>query len=175
MKLEKYLPIGSVVLLKNAKKKVMVIGYLGKGTNVNDKTFDYIGCMYPLGMIDSKKNLLFNHDQIEQFFYVGYVDNEWKEVELKINTFEMSEESPKAIIEIWEEERKSKKILITSSEIILEKAENIVKLVLDFSLTQMSAFSENDDYRVYAIVNIEKWGKNFKQTEENYLIVSVDF
>ena len=98
-----------------------------------------------------------------------------EEIELKINTFEMSEESPKAIIEIWEEEIKFPKRAITSTELILDKDENTLKLTLDFSLVDVSQFANDNDYRIYAIVSIEKWGKYFKQTEENYLLVSDDF
>ena len=97
------------------------------------------------------------------------------EVELKINTFEMSDEAPDAIIEIWEEEKESPKKLITSSELTLDKDENILKLTLDFSLTDVSQFDNDDDYRIYATVSIEKWGRYFKQEEENYLLVSDDF
>ena len=97
------------------------------------------------------------------------------EVELKINTFEMADEAPDAIIEIWEEEKESPKKLITSSELTLDKDENTLKLTLDFSLTDVSQFDNDDDYRIYATVSIEKWGRYFKQEEENYLLVSDDF
>ena len=84
MQKEKYLPIGSVVLLKDAKKRVMVTGFAAKGKETGDKVFDYIGCLYPEGVITSEKNLLFNHEQIDKIFYIGYIDNEWKELEPKL-------------------------------------------------------------------------------------------
>ena len=83
MNKEKYLPIGSVVLLKNAKKRVMVMGFAVKGDN-SDKVYDYAGCLYPEGLIKSDETLLFDHDQIDKLFYIGYIDNEWKELEIKL-------------------------------------------------------------------------------------------
>lgn len=87
MKVEKYLPIGTVCLLKNAKKRVMVTGFVAKGKETGDKMFDYIGCLYPEGVISSDKNLLFNHDQIDKIFYMGYVDDEQKELMNKLKSY----------------------------------------------------------------------------------------
>ena len=47
MKVDKYLPIGTVVLLKDAKKRVMITGFAVKGKETGDKMYDYMGCMYP--------------------------------------------------------------------------------------------------------------------------------
>ena len=82
MKKEKYLPIGSVVLLKDAKKRIMITGFAGQGEGT--KTYDYIGCLYPEGVISSDQNLLFDHEQIKDIYYIGYVDKEWKELEIKL-------------------------------------------------------------------------------------------
>lgn len=87
MNMEKYLPIGTVCLLKNAKKRVMVTGFAAKGKETGDKMFDYIGCLYPEGVISSDKNLLFNHDQIDKIFYMGYVDDEQKELMNKLKSY----------------------------------------------------------------------------------------
>ena len=43
---KKYLPIGSVVLLKNANKRLMIYGRLQKAED-SDSVRDYIGCLYP--------------------------------------------------------------------------------------------------------------------------------
>jgi len=92
MNYEKYLPVGTVVLLKNAKKRVMIIGFAAKGSETGDVIYDYIGCLYPEGVISSDKNLLFNHDQIARIFYIGYIDEEWQNlhIELKKAVFNAS-------------------------------------------------------------------------------------
>ena len=78
---EKYLPIGTVVLLKDAKKRTMITGFVAKEADGGDKMYDYIGCLYPEGVLSSSQNLLFNHEQIDQIYYMGYSDKE--EVEFK--------------------------------------------------------------------------------------------
>lgn len=87
MNKEKFLPIGSVVLLKNAKKRIMVTGFAAKGKETGDKVFDYIGCLFPEGVISSDKNLLFNHDQIDKLYYIGYSDNDEKEFKQKLKEY----------------------------------------------------------------------------------------
>lgn len=75
---EKYLPIGTVVTLKNAKKRIMIIGYCPVD-NENKQMYDYSACIYPEGLIDSNKILLFNHNQIDQISFEGLQDDEQKE------------------------------------------------------------------------------------------------
>lgn len=84
MNKEKYLPIGSVVLLKEAKKRVMITGFAAKGKETVDRIFDYMGCLYPEGIISSDKNLLFDHEQIDKIYYLGYSDGEEKEFKQKL-------------------------------------------------------------------------------------------
>ena len=45
-KYEKYLPLGSIVLLKGAKKRLMIYGRKQKEADT-DEIWDYIGCLYP--------------------------------------------------------------------------------------------------------------------------------
>lgn len=82
---EKYLPIGTVVLLKGATKRVMICGFCCRSESDNDKVFDYVGCLSPEGFISSDKNLLFNHDQIDKIISMGLVDDEEKEFKEKLN------------------------------------------------------------------------------------------
>ena len=70
---KRFLPIGSIILLKNATKKIMITGYYIESDN---KIYDYVGCMYPEGVISSLKNLVFNEEQIDKIFFVGFNDIE---------------------------------------------------------------------------------------------------
>lgn len=84
---EKYLPIGTVVLLKDGKKRIMITGFCCYGDKEeNKKIFDYSGCIYPEGVISSNKVLLFNHDQIAQIYYLGYADEEEKKFKEKLKS-----------------------------------------------------------------------------------------
>jgi hypothetical protein len=77
MEIEKYLPIGTVLMLKEAKKRIMIIGYLPVSNKDGEKViYDYAACLYPEGMISSDKTLLFNHDQIEKIYFIGNNDAE---------------------------------------------------------------------------------------------------
>ena len=71
----KYLPIGTVVLLKNGSKRVMIYGR--KQIHVETgQEWDYLACLYPEGNINEEFMYLFNHDQIDKVFYLGYKDEE---------------------------------------------------------------------------------------------------
>ena len=37
-----------------------------------------MGCIYPSGVISTDNTFLFNHDQIEKLFFIGYNDEEWE-------------------------------------------------------------------------------------------------
>lgn len=77
------LPIGTVVLLKEATKKIMIIGYLP--VTEEQKTFDYSGVLWPEGLITTEQSLLFNNDDISQIFFNGFKNEESEEFNKKIN------------------------------------------------------------------------------------------
>lgn len=83
-RLKKYLPIGSVVILKNGTKRIMITGYVSIDMEKKDKVYDYIGCMFPEGVISTRQSLLFNHDDIEKVFCLGFSDEEQKEYMKKL-------------------------------------------------------------------------------------------
>ena len=87
---EKFLPIGTIVLLKGGKKELMIMSYCivptgeiydknGK-VEMEEKMFDYGGCVYPEGMITSDQLFAFNHDQIEKVCHMGYETDKQKEI-----------------------------------------------------------------------------------------------
>lgn len=73
---EKYLPIGSVVMLNGGKKRVMITGFCAIANENPNKIYDYSGCIYPEGYISSNQVCLFDHNQIESLYYKGFVDEE---------------------------------------------------------------------------------------------------
>lgn len=85
------LPIGSVVLLKGGTKRVMVIGFAPKVASEEDgkqkeDMWDYSGCIYPEGFIESNQVCLFDHAQIEKVYHLGLIDNEEREFKQKLTT-----------------------------------------------------------------------------------------
>lgn len=75
---EKFLPIGSVVLLKGGTKKAMVTGFCSVASEDKTKIYDYTGCIYPEGYLDFDQVCLFDHDQIEKVYHLGYIDEDEK-------------------------------------------------------------------------------------------------
>ena len=75
---EKFLPIGSVVLLKGGTKKAMITGFCSVASEEKTKIYDYTGCIYPEGYLDFDQVCLFDHDQIEKVYHLGYIDDEEK-------------------------------------------------------------------------------------------------
>ncbi|MBR3897936.1 MAG: DUF4176 domain-containing protein [Bacilli bacterium] len=75
----KYLPIGSVVTLKNAIKSLMIIGYCPV-TN-NNELFDYCGVLVPEGLLESDKFIVFNHNVVEKLHFLGLQNEEQKKWE----------------------------------------------------------------------------------------------
>lgn len=80
----KFLPVGSVVLLKEGKKRLVITGFCCSDREENSKIYDYCGCLYPEGFISSDSNLLFNHEQISKIYYLGLVDEEEKKFKDKL-------------------------------------------------------------------------------------------
>ena len=81
---EKFLPVGTVVMLKGGKKRLMITGFYVMDGEKKDKMYDYCGCLYPEGVVSADKNALFDHEQIEQIYYMGYADEEEKEFKSKL-------------------------------------------------------------------------------------------
>ena len=72
----KTLPIGSVVLLKNANKRIMILGYCRYSADDTSKVYDYCGCTYPEGFLSPEKTIVFDHEQIEHIYALGFQDEE---------------------------------------------------------------------------------------------------
>lgn len=92
---ERFLPIGTVVLLKGGTKEVMITAYGifptqkeysdGKEVKLERKIYEYGGCVYPEGILNSDTACAFNHNQIEKVLFMGYVTDQYKEFSKKLN------------------------------------------------------------------------------------------
>ena len=70
-----FLPVGSVVSLEGAQKKLLIIGSAVE--RENDKNiYDYIGVPYPEGYVDSETMFLFMANDIKEIHFIGYVNAE---------------------------------------------------------------------------------------------------
>lgn len=75
--MKNYLPMGSIIRLKESNKKLMIIGRQQKRTD-NNKIFDYLAIFYPIGTVDNNV-VLFNEDDIDELVFRGYCDIEEQE------------------------------------------------------------------------------------------------
>ena len=75
MEIKKLLPIGSVVLLEEGKKRLMIYG-ITQTEQETQQEYDYIGVVYPEGNMGQGTQFLFNHNQIKEVFYKGFEDEE---------------------------------------------------------------------------------------------------
>ncbi len=102
----KYLPVGTVVRLKGAEKRLMIIGFC---VNTDNKeSWDYSGCLYPEGLLSSDQIAVFDHSQISDIYYKGFVDDEEKEFKKNLVDFlENQEKSDASSNEDWTDSNNS--------------------------------------------------------------------
>ncbi len=81
---EKFLPIGTIVLLEGATKRMMITGYCSAVPEDPNRVYDYVGCLFPEGNLAGEDVALFDHDQIGTISYMGLVDDEFKALDLEI-------------------------------------------------------------------------------------------
>jgi len=71
------LPIGTVVMLNNGEKRLMIFGVI-QINPADGKQYDYLACLYPEGFIGPQHTYLFNHEDIESIDAEGFTDEEHK-------------------------------------------------------------------------------------------------
>ena len=81
---EKYLPIGTVVMLEGGSKRIMITGFCSIEENNEEKMWDYSGCLYPEGFLESNQTCLFDHEQIEKIYHFGLIDEEEEELKKQL-------------------------------------------------------------------------------------------
>ena len=73
-------------MVKGASKRLMITGFcIVTPEEENGKMHDYSGCLYPEGIINSKQTAVFDHEQIDKIYYMGYSDDEEKAFKAKLN------------------------------------------------------------------------------------------
>ena len=83
---QKYLPIGTVCMLNGGQKSIMITGFCPINTE-EEKIYDYIGVVYPLGQIVTSITLMFDHSQIAKILYMGYSNEEDKEFKKELEIY----------------------------------------------------------------------------------------
>jgi len=73
--MKELLPLGSIVLLENGEKKIMIYGRRQLAVK-NQQIYDYVACLYPEGNINDEYTFLFNHSDIKEVIFKGYSDGD---------------------------------------------------------------------------------------------------
>lgn len=76
MRIKDLLPIGSIVLLKDGEKKLMINGIMQNDAGGTGENYDYLGVLYPEGHIGEGFQYLFNHEDINEIIFRGFEDAE---------------------------------------------------------------------------------------------------
>ena len=71
----KYMPIGSVVTTNGSEVLKLIIGFNYK---IGEDNYEYLACPYPFGLTKETRPFVFNHNDIDKIYYIGYINNQEK-------------------------------------------------------------------------------------------------
>jgi len=85
--LEKYMPLGSIVILKNSIKKMMIVARgVVSGSDKEKQVYDYGAIFYPEGIINDRI-IFINQQDISKVIFEGYTDGDDKLMNDNIKTW----------------------------------------------------------------------------------------
>ncbi|RAR45505.1 DUF4176 domain-containing protein [Paenibacillus sp. MDMC362] len=73
---QQLLPNGSIVILKEGEKKLVIYGRKQILALDQPQMFDYLACLYPEGYVSPEFAYVFNHEDIQEIIFTGYQDEE---------------------------------------------------------------------------------------------------
>lgn len=88
---QQLLPIGSIVKLKEAERRVMIYGILQQ--TPEDEIFDYVGVPYPEGYTTVMTKVAFQHSDIETVEFRGYEDEEREKLMVCLELMQLNEKA----------------------------------------------------------------------------------
>jgi len=128
--MKEYLPIGSVVILKEGEEPLMICGRQQIHLETNT-VYDYASYYYPEGSISDEYTFFFDHDDIDKILFTGYItDKETAFVKL-LN------ENPITMI---------KDLLPIGSVVLLKKEEEKKLMVMGIKATNVGGDEKEYDY-----------------------------
>lgn len=78
IKVEGWLPIGSVVHLAGKDGLIVIIGCMQRQAS-NGRLWDYLGFPYPVGIADLKDAILFDKEGIDRVQFIGLQNSDGEE------------------------------------------------------------------------------------------------
>lgn len=84
--IKRFLPIGTVVLLKSGTKELMINSYCIFNVKEKEKKiYEYGACLYPEGVMNANNSYAFDHEDIAKILYVGYISEQQRAYVKKID------------------------------------------------------------------------------------------
>ena len=80
---KRLLPSGTVVRLHNGEKQLMIVG-IGQEDPNTGEVYDYSSVFYPEGYINAQNLFLFNQENIEEIYHIGYLDDDGYDYRTKV-------------------------------------------------------------------------------------------
>ena len=68
------IPLGSVVLLKGAYKRLQIIGQTQANRDTKE-LFDYVAVPFPEGYVDADHVVMFQHEDVDKIYAIGHLDD----------------------------------------------------------------------------------------------------
>lgn len=84
IKNKKFLPIGTICTIQGNNDKLMITGYFSTEFNDQVKMFDYSACAYPEGILLKRGICSFNHEDIIDVEFEGYVNETFDKFNAKM-------------------------------------------------------------------------------------------
>lgn len=66
-------PVGTIVTIKGMGQPLMITGYYQV---YEEKVYDYVGVLYPTGLLSKQSTMVFNHEMLEGLVAGGYKDED---------------------------------------------------------------------------------------------------
>lgn len=77
--MDKLLPIGSIVHIKESKCYTMIMGYCKPIQNGEDiDWYEYMGCIHPVGFADINANIVFHPEDIDEVIFEGMKNDDYE-------------------------------------------------------------------------------------------------
>lgn len=184
---DKYLPIGTVCSIKGKNKKIMITGFYGVEFNGNFKINDYLGCVYPEGLLLPNSTCFFNHSDIEEILFMGFVNDDQRKFKNMLNKLTGNDDSNDYQKDDWSlaSSGSYSKLLFDENGVVVlaepvKETKKNSKINFDkdgFVISEETLDIENPFYKDYSNV-AKKYTENFNsiftkyEFDENGVVVS---
>lgn len=166
----KYLPLGTVVSINTNNSKIMIIGYYSVEYQNVVKIYDYVGCIYPEGLLLKNSLISFNHNDIKSVEALGYVDDSYKILNNNLNGQQNGPSEDMSTSKLFVNVKFDENGVVVYDELSeIKKNPEIIKrdALVNNPFVEMNATAEHLNVEVPAVNNDYKFDENGIVIEDN--------